>query len=120
MAAAVTLSLFIALVTGSLGQPVCFCFQQLVQSLFYASAHQFFNLTLDYFFVQVYNFIKYGLLSPFEMLIHTFILPEIANLVFFFHIFFLRILLYLFFPGAKLLLNYWKSKSTSWSRKCPP
>ena len=24
------------------------------------------------------------------------------------------------FPGAKSLLNHWKSKSTSWSRKCPP
>ena len=24
------------------------------------------------------------------------------------------------FPGAKSLLNHWKSKSASWSRKCPP
>ena len=55
MAAAVTLPLFIELVTSSLGQTVCLCFQQLVQGLFYASAHQFFDLILDYFFAQVYN-----------------------------------------------------------------
>ena len=45
---------------------------------------QFLDLVLDYFLVQLHDFIKYGLLSPFRMVCRDFILPEPASYVFFY------------------------------------
>lgn len=42
------------------------------QEKFHASTHQFFNLSLDYFLIQVYNFIRGSSPFPFETLIRTF------------------------------------------------
>ncbi|MCR5336480.1 MAG: hypothetical protein K6E42_08010, partial [Synergistes sp.] len=61
---------------------------------FDAASDQFLDLTLDYFFVQLYNLLGHGLLSPFRMLSRNFILPEAANLVSFYFLN-LRILFYL-------------------------
>ena len=38
-----------------------------------------FDLTLDYFFVKLYNLLGHGLLSPFRMVCRNFILPEICK-----------------------------------------
>ena len=56
---------------------------------------QFLDLVLDYFLVQLHDFIKYGLLSPFRMVCRDFILPEPASYVFFYALFNLCKLLYL-------------------------
>ena len=79
VAAAVALALFIALVPGSLGQLLCLGLQQLVEGFLYAASYQLFDLTLDYFFVKLYNLFRHGLLSPFRMVCHNFILPEFCE-----------------------------------------
>lgn len=48
VAAAIPLSLLIALVPGCLGQLLRLGFQQLVERFLYAAANQFFKFTLDY------------------------------------------------------------------------
>ena len=68
---------------------------QFVQVFLYAAAHKFFDLTLDNFLVELYNFLGHSLLSPFRMVCANFILPESANYVFFFAFSFLRSLLYI-------------------------
>ena len=75
-AAAVALAGLISLVAGSLGQPLCLLLQKFIQRFFYAASDQFFELALDYFLVQLYNFLGDGLLSPFRMVCRNFILPE--------------------------------------------
>ena len=49
VAASVTLTSLVALVTRRLRQLLRFRLQQLVQRFFYVSAHQFLDLPLDYF-----------------------------------------------------------------------
>ena len=63
---------------------------QFVQGFLHAAAHKFFDLTLDNFLVELYNFLGHSLLSPFRMVCANFILPESANYVFFFAFSFLR------------------------------
>ena len=63
---------------------------QFVQGFLHAAAHKFFDLTLDNFLVELYNFLGHSLLSPFRMVCANFILPEPANYVFFFAFSFLR------------------------------
>ena len=58
-----------------------------------ASPNQFLDLPLDYFLVELYNFVGHGLSSPFECLCCNFILPETASRVYFFAFFNLRNLL---------------------------
>ena len=43
------------------------------------ASDQFFELALDYFLVQLYNFLGHGLLSPFRMVCRNFILPEVCK-----------------------------------------
>ena len=76
MAAAITLPLIIALVPGRLGQFLRLGLQQFVECFLYTAPNQFFDLTLDYFLVQLYNLFGHGLLSPFRMVCRDFILPE--------------------------------------------
>ena len=63
---------------------------QFVQGFLHAAVHKFFDLTLDNFLVELYNFFGHSLLSPFRMVCANFILPESANYVFFFAFSFLR------------------------------
>ena len=70
-------------------------FQQFVQRFLHAAADQFLDLPLDNFLIQLYNFLGYSLLSPFECLCGNFILPEPASYVLFYAVFNLRNLLYL-------------------------
>lgn len=51
MTAAVALASFVALVASCLSQLLSLGFQQLVESFLYASAYQFFDLTLDNFLI---------------------------------------------------------------------
>ena len=95
VAAAVALSLLVTLVPGRLGQLLCLGLQQLVESFLYASTHKFLELPLDYFFVQLYNLLGHGLLSPFRMVCRDFILPEGYKPCLLFLLFNLRKLLYL-------------------------
>ena len=44
-----------------------------------ATLHEFFDLPLDYFFAELNDFLGHGLLSPFRVVCHDFILPETAN-----------------------------------------
>ena len=76
MAAPVPLALLITLVPGSLGQLLCLGLQQFIERFLYAAPYQLFDLTLDYFLVQLYNLFGHGLLSPFRMVCRDFILPE--------------------------------------------
>src|SRR5699024_1482476 len=76
VAAAVALALLIALVPGRLGQLLRLGLQQFVEGFLYAASYQFFDLTLDYFLVKLYNLFGHGLLSPFRMVCRDFILPE--------------------------------------------
>ena len=46
---------------------------------FYAATDQFFELTLDYFLVQLYNLLGHGLQTPFRMVCGNFILPEVCK-----------------------------------------
>ena len=79
VAAAIALTLLIALVPGRLGQLLRFSLQQFVKSFLYAASYQLLDLTLDYFFVKLYNLLRYGLLSPFRMVCRNFILPEFCK-----------------------------------------
>ena len=74
--AAVALTGLAALVACCLGEFFCFSFQQFVECLLHATADQFFDLTLDYFLVELYNVFGHGLSSPFECVCSNFILPE--------------------------------------------
>ena len=74
MAAAIALPLLIVLVSGLLGQLLRL--QQFVEGFLYAASYQLFDLTLDYFLVKPYNLFRHGLLAPFRMVCHSFILPE--------------------------------------------
>src|SRR5699024_7368873 len=76
VAAAIALTLLIALVPGRLGQLLRLGLQQFVEGFLYAASYQFFDLTLDYFLVKMYNLFGHGLLSPFRMVCRDFILPE--------------------------------------------
>ena len=51
VAAAVALTGLTALVAGCLGQSLSLGFQKLVESLLRTATDQFFDLTLDYFFI---------------------------------------------------------------------
>ena len=95
VAAAVALTGLAALIAGGLRQRLRLLFQQLVQGLLHAAADQFLDLPLDYFLIQLYNFLGHSLLSRFECLCGNFILPEPASYVFFYAIFNLRKLLYI-------------------------
>ena len=95
MAAAVALTGLTAFVAGSLRQRLRLFFQQFVQGCLHAAADQFLDLALDYFLIQLYNFLGHSLLSPFECLCGNFILPEPASYVFFYAVFNLRKLLYI-------------------------
>ena len=95
VSAAVALTGLAALIAGRLRQGLRLLFQQLVQGFLHAAADQFPDLPLDNFLVQLYNFLGYSLLAPFECLCGNFILPEPASYVFFFALFNLRNLLYL-------------------------
>ena len=77
--AAVALASFVALVAGSLGQLLRFLLQQFIQRFFYAATDQFFELTLDYFLVQLYNLLGHGLQTPSRIVCRDFILPEICK-----------------------------------------
>ena len=77
--AAITLTLLIALVPGRLSQFLRLGLQQFVECLLYTAPNQFFDLTLDYFIVQLYTLFGYGLLSPFRMMCRNFILSEICQ-----------------------------------------
>jgi fluoride ion exporter CrcB/FEX len=81
VAAAVALAGFAARVAGGLRQLLRFLFQQLVQRFLDAATDKFFDLPLDYFFVQLYNLLGHSLLSPFRMLSRNSILPKSANYV---------------------------------------
>ena len=50
-----------------------------IECFFYAAANQFFDLSLDYFLVNLYNLFRHGLHSPFRMVCRDFILTESAN-----------------------------------------
>lgn len=63
MTTAVPLALFIAFILSRLRQLFRLGFQQSVWCFFNASLHKFFQLPLDYFFFQSYNFLRYSLLS---------------------------------------------------------
>ena len=76
VAASVPLARPITLVPGRLRQLLCLGLQQLVEGFLYAASNQFFDLTLDYFLVELYNLFGHGLLSPFRMVCSDFILPE--------------------------------------------
>ena len=84
VATAVALALLIALVPGCLDQFLCPNFQQLVEGFLYAASYQLFDLTLDYFFVKLYNFFRHGLLSPFEWCVATSFYQRSANHVSFY------------------------------------
>ena len=101
MAAAITLTLLIALIPGSLGQLFCLGLQQLVEGFLYAASYQLFDLTLDYFFVKLYNFFRHGLLSPFEWCVATSFYQRSANHVSF-YFFNLRNLLYFIHINDKM------------------
>ena len=92
MAAAIALSLLIALVPSRLGQLLRLGLQQFVERFLYTAPYQFFDLTLDYFLVKLYNLFRHGLLSPFRMVCRNFILPEFCKPCLFL---FLRNLFYL-------------------------
>ena len=92
MAAAIALTLLIALVSGRLSQFLRLGLQQLVESLLYAATHKILELSLDYFLVKLYNLFRHGLLAPFRMVCRDFILPEFCKPCLFL---FLRNLLYL-------------------------
>ena len=79
VAAAVALASLVALVAGSLGQLLRFLLQQFIQRFFHAASDQFLKLTLDYFLVQLYNLLGYGLQTPFRMVCRDFILPEFCK-----------------------------------------
>jgi hypothetical protein len=93
VAAAVALTSLAALVASGLGQGLCLLFQQFIQRFLHAAADQFFELSLDNFLIQLYNFLRHSLLSPFRMVCRDFILPEPASYVFFYALFNLRKLL---------------------------
>ena len=63
----------------------------------YAASYQLFDLTLDYFFVKLYNFFRHGLLSPFEWCVATSFYQRYANHISFYAVFYLRNLLYLIY-----------------------
>ena len=69
MTAAVALTGLAALVASGLRQGLCLLFQQLIQRFLDAAADQFLDLTLDNFFVQLYNFLGHGLQTPFRMFV---------------------------------------------------
>ena len=87
VAAAVALTGLAALIAGGLCQGLRLLLQQLVQGLLHAAANQFLDLALDYFLIQLYNFLGHSLLSPFRMVCRDFILPEPASYVFFYALF---------------------------------
>ena len=61
MPAAIPLSFLSALIPCRLGQPVRLRFQQVIQRFFDAFAYQFPDFPLDYFLIQCYNLLGYGL-----------------------------------------------------------
>ena len=63
------------------------CQVHLDEGLLHAAADQFFDLALDYFLIQLYNFLGQSLLSPFECLCGNFILLEPASYVFFYAVY---------------------------------
>ena len=69
--AAVALTGLAALVAGRLRQGLRLLLQQLVQGFLHATADQFLDLALDYFLVQLYNFLGHSLLAPFEWCVVT-------------------------------------------------
>ena len=101
MAAAIALPLLIALVPGRLGQFLSLDLQQFVEGFLYAASYQLFDLTLDYFFVKLYNLLGHGLLSPFRMVCRNFILPEFCKPCLFLSS----------FQFAKLIVPYLRSAS---------
>ena len=81
--ASISLSRFVAFITRRLCKLLRFCFQRLVQCLFYASAHKFLDLPLDYSLIQCYNFLRDGSKVPFEYLCSNCILPTAGHVYFF-------------------------------------
>ena len=63
------------------------CQVHLDEGLLHAAADQFLDLALDYFLIQLYNFLGQSLLSPFECLCGNFILLEPASYVFFYAVY---------------------------------
>ena len=59
--AAIALSILAALIPCRLCQLVRLRFQQVIQRFFHAPAYKFPDFPLDYFLVQCYNFLGYGL-----------------------------------------------------------
>ena len=69
------------------------------------NTHQFLDLPLDNFLIQLYNFLGHSLLSPFRMMCGNFILPEPASYVVFFALFNLRNLLYIISAPVSAQIN---------------
>ena len=69
VAAAVALTGLAALIAGRLRQGLCLLFQQLVQGFLHTASDQFFELPLDNFLVQLYNFLGHSLLCSFRMFV---------------------------------------------------
>ena len=105
MFAAIALTIFIALIFGNLRQLFRLGLQQPVQRFLHAVTDQFFDLTLDYLFIKLYNFLGDGLLSPFRMCVATSFYQRSANHVSFYAFLFMRNLLYLRGCGQKVGLS---------------
>ena len=103
VAAAVALASLISLIPGCLREFLCLLLQQLIHRFFHTAADQFLDLTLDNLLVQLYNFLRHGLLSPFRMVCRNFILPEICKPCPFFPPFILRNLSY--------LIHLWRARA---------
>ena len=103
VAASVALTGLAALIAGGLRQGLRLLLQQLVQGFFHVAANQFFELPLDNFLIQLYNFLGQSLLSPFRMVCGNFILPEPACYVFFYAFFNLHKLLYLIVLASSVI-----------------
>ena len=95
------------------GQLLRFGFQPLVERFLHTPAHQFLELTPDYFLqnrpedrFSCTIFLGHGLLFPFDCLCHDCILPEIANPVSLFPLFFLRNLLFLINDSQAIFIPY--------------
>ena len=90
MTTSVSLTLFAAFVSSSLGEFFCFGFQQAVQRFFHASTCKLLQLPLDYFRVQLYNLLRHSLLSfqnvgsqlPFYQSLQTMSFFNLRNLLY--------------------------------------
>ena len=87
MTAAVSLTLLVALISGSLGEFLRLGLQQLVERFLHTSSNQFLDFPLDNFLVKLYNLFRHGLLSPFEWCVATSFYQRSANHVYFLSIF---------------------------------